>query len=152
MSKKVLSIEDIQRYIPHRYPFLLVDRVLDYELGQWIRAIKNVTINEAFFAGHWPQRPVMPGVLILEGMAQTSGILAFLTTGDDPSSSKNIFYFAAIDKVRFKRVVEPGDQLLFNVEVMKAKRDVVKVMGQALVDDEVACSAEWLCVRKGPTE
>lgn len=149
MSMNVVDIQEIMNLLPHRYPFLLVDRVVDYELGKWIKAIKNVTINEPFFNGHFPQRPVMPGVLILEAMAQASGILAFMTTGDDPTS-QNIFYFAAIDNVRFKRIVEPGDQLILDVEVVRAKREVVKVKGRALVGDEVACSAEWLCVRKGP--
>jgi 3-hydroxyacyl-[acyl-carrier-protein] dehydratase len=151
MDKKVISINEVRQYLPHRYPFLLVDRVVDYEPGKWIRAIKNVTINEPFFNGHFPQRPIMPGVLILEAMAQASGILFYITVDDDPMADK-IFYFAAIDNVRFRRVVEPGDQLTLEVEVIKARRDVVKVKGQALVGDEVACTAEWLCVRKGSTD
>lgn len=149
MNKKIINVSEIQGYLPHRFPFLLVDRVIDYEVGKWIKAIKNVTINEPFFTGHFPQRPVMPGVLILEAMAQASGILAFITTGDDPTTSENIFYFAAIDNARFKRIVEPGDQLILDVEVLRARRDVVKVRGQASVGDEVACTAEWLCIRKG---
>lgn len=148
MNDKVIDIHKLQQYLPHRYPFLLVDRVLDYDLGKRIRAVKNVTINEPFFTGHFPQKPVMPGVLLLEALAQASGILAFLTTGDDPTT-QSIYYFAGIDKARFKRVVEPGDQVILEAEIVKARRELVKMEGRALVDGVVVCTAEWSCIKKG---
>lgn len=136
------------QHLPHRYPFLLIDRILDYTLNERIVAIKNVTANEAFFSGHFPQRPVMPGVLILEAMAQASGVLAFLSFGGEPTSDE-IYYFAAIDNARFKRVVEPGDQLRIEVEIIKMRKDVTKVKATATVDGEVACYAELMSVKKG---
>ncbi|NNM58206.1 MAG: 3-hydroxyacyl-ACP dehydratase FabZ [Legionellales bacterium] len=144
----ILNIQEVMQLLPHRYPFLLVDRVLDYKLHESITAIKNVTINEHFFAGHFPQRPVMPGVLILEAMAQTAGILAFLSTGGEPTSDE-IYYFAAIDNARFKRVVEPGDQLRMEVKILKIRRDVIKAEAIATVDGEVVCSATLMSVKKG---
>lgn len=145
---QVLNIQEIMKLLPHRYPFLLVDRVLDYKLHESITAIKNVTINEHFFQGHFPQRPVMPGVLILEAMAQTAGILAFLSTGGEPTSD-DIYYFASIDDARFKRVVEPGDQLKMDVKILKVRRDIIKAEAVATVDGEIACSAILMSIKKG---
>jgi 3-hydroxyacyl-[acyl-carrier-protein] dehydratase len=144
----VMNIQEILEHLPHRYPFLLVDRILDYKLGDSITAIKNVTFNEAHFMGHFPQRPVMPGVLILESMAQAAGVLAFLTQGGEPTSNE-IYYFASIDKARFTRVVEPGDQLLIEVKILKARPNVIKAEAKASVNGEIACTAELMSVKKG---
>ncbi|MBY0544771.1 MAG: 3-hydroxyacyl-ACP dehydratase FabZ [Gammaproteobacteria bacterium] len=146
-----LSIQEVMQLLPHRYPFLLIDRILDYKLKESIVAIKNVTINEFFFAGHFPQRPVMPGVLILEAMAQAAGVLAFLSLGGEPTSDE-IYYFAAIDNARFKRVVEPGDQLRIEVKLLKVRRDVIKAEAIATVDGEIACSAILMSVKRGAKE
>jgi len=145
---KTLDIQQVLKHLPHRYPFLLIDRVLDYEVGKSLVAIKNVTINEPFFCGHFPQRPVMPGVLMLEALAQAAGVLAFVSTGSDPTGDE-IYYFAAIDNARFKRIVEPGDQLKLEVEVTKVRRELMKVHATASVDGEVACTADLMSVRKG---
>ena len=135
------------QHLPHRYPFLLIDRVLDYELGKSLRAIKNVTINEPFFQGHFPFRPVMPGVLILEAIAQATGILAFLSTGTRPSE-ESLYYFVGVDNARFKQPVEPGDQLLIEVEVIRILRGVWKFRGEAKVDGKVVTSAEMMCAER----
>ena len=144
--KGVLNVHDILKLLPHRYPFLLIDKVIDITLGKSLVALKNVCINEPFFVGHFPGQPVMPGVLILEAMAQAAGILAYqstYTTADD-----NILYFAGVDKARFRRVVEPGDQLRIQVNVLRTKEKFWKLEGFAYVEDELACSAEFLCARK----
>lgn len=141
----VLDIHDICKLLPHRYPILLVDRILEIELGQSIVALKNVTINEAFFNGHFPGRPVMPGVLILEALAQAGTVLFYKSTNSLPSSG--IVYFAGIDNARFRRVVEPGDQLRLSVKVLRAKREMWKLEAAAYVDNELACSAELLSMR-----
>lgn len=148
MSENEMDILEVLQHLPHRFPFLLIDRVISIEPGKTLEAIKNVTINEPFFCGHFPQRPVMPGVLILEALAQAACVLAFKTTGGDPSSDE-LYFFAAIDNARFKRVVIPGDQLHLKVEVLKVRRDVLKVLGTAHVDGELVCSAELMSVRKG---
>jgi 3-hydroxyacyl-[acyl-carrier-protein] dehydratase len=140
-----LNIRDILSYLPHRPPFLLVDRVLKIIPGKTLRAIKNVTMNEPFFVGHFPERPVMPGVLIVEALAQAAGVLTLITTGENPQ--ENLYFFASIDKVRFKRVVEPGDQLTLDVEILKMRQNLVKVSGVATVAKNVACSAEMMMVR-----
>src|SRR3990167_8332906 len=114
----VMETQEIKKYIPHRYPFLLVDRVLSYEKHKSLVAIKNVTVNEPYFMGHFPVRPVMPGVLIIESLAQAAGIL-IVKSLDLPENHQHIYYFAGIDNVRFKRVVEPGDQLKLHIEVIK---------------------------------
>lgn len=145
MSK--LNIQEIFNYLPHRYPFLLVDRVLSYETGKQLSAIKNVTINEHFFTGHFPQAPVMPGVLIVEALAQSACILAFLTSQSSPEDE--IYFLAGINNAKFKRVVEPGDQLNLHIDVQRNRRDVIKILGTATVDNEVACTAEIISVRKG---
>lgn len=145
-----MDIHEVLQHLPHRFPFLLIDRVIEVKPGESLHAIKNVTINEPFFCGHFPQRPVMPGVLILEAMAQAGCVLAFKSTDSDPES--DLFLFAAADNVRFKRVVEPGDQLHLKVEFLKVRRGVLKVKGEATVDGEVVCTAELMSVLKGATE
>jgi 3-hydroxyacyl-[acyl-carrier-protein] dehydratase len=133
--------------LPHRYPFLLIDRVLDYSKGETLTAIKNVTINEPFFPGHFPTRPVMPGVLVVEAMAQACGILTHLS--DETHATKDgIVLFVGIDKARFKRQVEPGDQLRFEVRIMRKMRGIWMYEGKAYVGDELACSAELMCAYK----
>jgi len=143
-----LDIRELLKLLPHRHPFMLVDRVLDYD-NTHLTAIKNVTYNEPFFPGHFPGVPTMPGVLILEALAQACGLLAVLQSGLRPESGL-ILYFAGIDEARFKRPVVPGDQLLMQVELLKHKRDLWKFSARALVGDELACSAEMLCVLKHP--
>ncbi|AKE52526.1 3-hydroxyacyl-ACP dehydratase FabZ [Kangiella geojedonensis] len=142
-----MDIYEVMKHLPHRYPFLLIDRVLDYTAGEKLTAIKNVTVNEPFFPGHFPHRPVFPGVLMLEALAQATGILAFKTTEDLPSDD-SLYYFVGIDSARFKKPVEPGDQLLMEVEVIKRKRDMWKFSAKASVDGKVVCSAELMCARK----
>lgn len=142
-----LDIHEILKYLPHRYPFLLIDRVLEYVPDSHLIGIKNVSHNEPYFLGHFPQRPVMPGVLILEALAQATGILAFKTVDRIPDSN-SLYYFVGIDNARFKRPVEPGDQLRLEVEYIKRKRGIWKFNGKALVDDEVVCSAEIMCAER----
>src|SRR5437763_3752510 len=125
-----MDIHEILKLLPHRYPILLIDRVLELEIGKSVIALKNVTINETFFNGHFPDRPVMPGVLILEAMAQAGGILAYKSS-NSKSSDGILYYFAGIDHARFRRVVEPGDQLRLEVKVLRSKRDVWKLEGNA---------------------
>ena len=142
-----LDIHQILKQLPHRYPILLVDRVIDLELGKSIRAIKNVTINEPFFTGHFPHRPVMPGVLMLEAMAQAAALLSFATQGVTPDD-KTVYYFAGIDGARFKRPVEPGDQLVMDVTLERAKAGIYKFKGVTRVGEEVACEAELMCTMR----
>lgn len=142
-----MDIKEILKYLPHRYPFLLIDRVLDYTPGETLHAIKNVSINEPYFVGHFPVAPVMPGVLILEAMAQATGLLAFKTMSSEPSPDV-LYYFAGIDNARFKRVVEPGDQLHFEVKMIKERRGIGVFYGEAKVDGELVCSAEIMCARR----
>jgi len=141
MVDEPIGIDEILEYLPHRYPFLLVDKVLSVTPEESITAIKNVTINEPFFQGHFPQRPVMPGVLMIEALAQASGVLIYATIKKLPDKD-NWFYLAAIDNARFKRIVVPGDQLQLDVEIIKRKRDIWKFKGTASVDGELACSVE----------
>ena len=145
--KTIMDIHEILKFLPHRYPFLLIDRVIDIQLGKSLTAIKNVTMNEPCFTGHFPQRPVMPGVLILEAMAQAGGVLAYKTSNTSPADGI-LYYFAGIDKARFRRVVEPGDQLRLEVKVLRSKRDIWKLEGAAYVGDELACSAEFMSACK----
>jgi 3-hydroxyacyl-[acyl-carrier-protein] dehydratase len=142
-----MDIHQILKQLPHRYPFLLVDRVLDIEKGVRIRALKNVTINEPFFTGHFPHRPVMPGVLMLEALAQAAAILAFDTLGETPDDN-TVYYFAGIDGARFKRPVEPGDQLTLEVELLRMKSGVFKFKAIAKVGDELAVEAELMCTMR----
>ena len=134
-----LDIQEILRLLPHRYPFLLIDRVLDYTAGDKITCIKNVTINEPFFQGHFPIEPVMPGVLIIEGMAQAGAVLAFLTEQERVGDS--LVYFTGIDKARFRRKVVPGDQIVYEVAIVRRKGKVIKMESKVLVDGAVAAEA-----------
>lgn len=142
-----MDIHEILKYLPHRQPFLLIDRVLDMKMGESLVGLKNVTVNESFFAGHFPERPVMPGVLILESLAQAACILAYKSTNSLPSDGV-LYYFAGVDKARFRRIVEPGDQLRLEVRVLRSKQNMWKLEGIAYVDGDIACSAEFLSARK----
>jgi 3-hydroxyacyl-[acyl-carrier-protein] dehydratase len=148
-AAKTLELRDILKLLPHRYPFLLIDRVTDYAAGQWLTAIKNVTFNEPYFPGHFPGLPTMPGVIMLEAMAQACGLLAVLGSGLSHNSGF-ILYFAGIDEARFKRPVVPGDQLVFRVDLLKQKRDLWKFHAVARVGADVACEADMMCVVKQP--
>ena len=138
-----LDISGIMRYLPHRYPFLLVDRVLACEPGKMLRAVKNVTINEPFFAGHFPAFPVMPGVLVIEALAQAAAILAYRSTRTGPGGDA-LFFFAGIDHARFRRQVVPGDQLRLEVDAIRIKRGIGKFATRALVGDDIAAEAELM--------
>src|SRR6056297_416378 len=135
------NIEEIQEFLPHRYPLLLIDRVLEMEEGKSIKAIKNVTINEEFFQGHFPGHPIMPGVLIVEAMAQVSGFL-MKNTVDDPENK--IPYFAGIDRARFRKTVRPGDQLRIVGEVIRLRKSIAKLDAKAYVEEELVAEAELL--------
>ncbi len=142
-----MQIKEILEYLPHRYPFLLVDRVLAIDPGKSIHAYKNLTINEPFFPGHFAHYPVMPGVLILESLAQAAGILSFVSTGQKPDDG-SVFYFVGVDEARFKRPVVPGDQLHLHVEILKHMRGVWKFKAVARVDGELAAEAELMCAKR----
>lgn len=142
-----LDIHEVLKHLPHRYPFLLIDRVLDCVPDQSLTAIKNVTINEPFFQGHFPHRPVMPGVLILEAMAQASAILSFKSIGTLPNK-ESVYYFVGVDKARFKRPVEPGDQLRIESRLARKVRGIWLFECSAYVGDELCCSAELMCTYK----
>lgn len=143
-----MDILQILKKLPHRYPILLVDRVLEVESGKRIRALKNVSVNEAFFQGHFPQRPVMPGVLMLEALAQSAALLAFETLNIEPDDD-TVYYFAGIDGARFKRPVVPGDQMIMDVEVSRMKAGIWKFHAQATVDGELAVETDMmLALRK----
>ena len=143
-ENKTLNITQIKEYMPHRYPLLLVDRVVDYELGKTITAIKNVTVNEEFFNGHFPHKPVMPGVLMIEALAQTAAILSFMTMNVKPDEN-SVVYFVGIDNARFKRPVEPGDQLVMTVEIVRTSRGIWKYKATASVDGKVAVEGDLMC-------
>jgi 3-hydroxyacyl-[acyl-carrier-protein] dehydratase len=146
----MMDIHKILKQLPHRYPILLVDRVLEIEKGVRIKALKNVSINEPHFQGHFPHRPVMPGVLMLEALAQAAALLAFDTLGETPDD-QTVYYFAGIDGARFKRPVEPGDQLILEVELDRMKSGIFKFKARAKVGDEIATEAELMCtMRKIP--
>jgi 3-hydroxyacyl-[acyl-carrier-protein] dehydratase len=143
-----MDIQEILRKLPHRYPIVLVDRVLELVPGERVVALKNVTINEPFFMGHFPGHPVMPGVLIIESLAQACAILAFVTL-DAKEGDGTLFYFAGIDAARFKKLVIPGDQLRLEAEMGRVKRGIGKFTARALVDGQVVCETEMMCaVRK----
>jgi len=142
-----LDINQIKEYLPHRYPMLLVDRVLHWESGKTITAIKNVTANEEFFNGHFPNKPVMPGVLMIEAMAQAAALLSFLTMGQKPDEN-TLVYFLGIDNARFKRPVEPGDQLKLDVEIVKVARGIWKYKACATVDGQLAVEADLMCTMR----
>ena len=150
-SPAMMDIHQILKLLPHRYPILLVDRVLHVELGKSIRTIKNVTINEPFFTGHFPHRPVMPGVLMLEALAQSAALLSFATMGST-LDEKSVYYFAGIDGARFKRPVEPGDQLRMEVEILRSARGIWKYKAQATVDGQIAVEAELMCTMRSATD
>ena len=143
-ENKTMDICEIKSYLPHRYPMLLVDRVLSYEEGKTITAIKNVTVNEEFFNGHFPHKPVMPGVLMIEAMAQTAALLSFKTMGIKPDES-SVVYFVGIDNARFKRPVGPGDQLKMDVEIVRNARGIWKYKAVGSVDGQVAVEADLMC-------
>ena len=142
-----MDIQYILRKLPHRYPFLLVDRVLEIEKNVRIRALKNVTINEPFFAGHFPARPVMPGVLMLEALAQAAALLVFESLGSDPGDD-TVVYFAGIDGARFKRPVVPGDQLVLEAAIDRAKSGIYRYRTRASVDGQTAVEAELMCTMR----
>ena len=143
----MMDIHAILKQLPHRYPFLLVDKVLELESNQRIKAIKNVTFNEPYFQGHFPGRPVMPGVLMLEALAQAAGLLAFDAMGKVPDEN-NIYYFVGIDAARFKRPVEPGDQLMLHASLERSRAGIVKFNAFAKVGDAIAASADLMCTMR----
>ncbi len=147
MTVPVLDIHKILRKLPHRYPILLVDRVLEIERGVRIKALKNVTINEPFFVGHFPVRPVMPGVLMLEALAQTAALLSFESLDTEPGED-TVVYFVGIDSARFKRPVEPGDQLILEASIERVKGGIYKYKTRASVDGETAVEAELMCTMR----
>jgi len=147
MTLPVLDIHQILKRLPHRYPFLLVDRVVEFEKDKRIKAIKNVTINEPFFQGHFPNRPVMPGVMMLEALAQTAALLSFESMGTLPDEN-TVVYFLGIDGARFKRVVEPGDQLILEATIDRAKAGIYKYKARAMVGTELAVEAELMCTMR----
>jgi len=142
-----MDIHEILEHLPHRYPFMLVDKVLSLEVGKEIVAVKNVSMNEPYFPGHFPYHPVMPGVLIVEAMAQAAAILSFKTMNTKPND-ESVYYFAGIDSARFKKPVSPGDQLILKVKIDRILRGIWKYSGQALVDDVVVAEAEMMCILK----
>ncbi|MCX7247033.1 MAG: 3-hydroxyacyl-ACP dehydratase FabZ [Burkholderiales bacterium] len=143
----MMDIHKILKQLPHRYPFLLVDRVLEIDKGKSIRALKNVTINEPFFEGHFPNRPVMPGVLMLEALAQASALLSF-DAMDALPDDKMIYYFAGMEGVRFRRPVEPGDQLILEAQILRMKAGIFKFKTRALVGNDIAVEAELTCAMR----
>jgi len=146
-----MDVHEVLAHLPQRFPFLMVDRVLDCEPGRRIRVLKNVSVNEPYFPGHFPHRPVMPGVLILEAMAQAAGILAFRTLGKRPGAH-SVYYYAGIDGARFKRPVVPGDRLEIEVEILASKRGVWKFSCRAQVDGGLVAEAEILCTVREAAE
>ena len=146
-----MDIHGILEHLPHRYPFLLVDRVLEIEPGKSIHAFKNVTINEPFFVGHFPHHPIMPGVLIMEALAQAAGILSFKTMDTKPDAN-SVFYFVGIDGARFKKPVMPGDQLHLHVEILRQMRGIWKYKAEARVDGQVVAEAELMCAKRDIAE
>lgn len=140
-----LDVAEILELLPHRYPFLLVDRVLDYSPGEYLKAVKNVTVNEPCFQGHFPGKPIFPGVMILEAMAQATGILAFKSVGK--LAPGELYYFAGIDEARFKRPVLPGDQMIMSVEFIRTRRGLTRFKGIATVDGKIVCEATMMCAR-----
>jgi len=140
----MLDVKEIQKYLPHRYPFLLVDRILEIELEKRVVALKNISVNEDLFNGHFPGNPIFPGVLIIEALAQAAGVLGFKTMDKTPEDG-SVYLFVGADNVRFKRQVVPGDQLILTAEVVKVRRGIWKFACTAKVDDELVCSADIMC-------
>jgi len=139
----MIGINEIMTYLPHRYPFLLIDRILEFEENKRVVGIKNVTINEPFFQGHFPGHPIMPGVLLLEAMAQTGGVLALKS---DPDPSSKVIYFMSIDKAKFRKPVVPGDQVRFELELIKVRGNIRSLKALALVDGTVVAEAEMMAM------
>jgi 3-hydroxyacyl-[acyl-carrier-protein] dehydratase len=142
-----MDVVEIQKLLPHRYPFLLVDRVVEFHEGRSLVGIKNVSVNEPFFQGHFPEKPVMPGVLILEALAQATGLLAFRTV-QSGAQRESLYYLVGIDKARFKQAVEPGDQLRLSVDVIKTRRGIWVFNTEATVDGKTAATAEIMCTER----
>jgi len=142
-----MDINQILKHLPHRYPFLLIDRVTEFHAGESLTGIKNVTYNEPFFQGHFPQRPVMPGVLILEAMAQATGLLAFCTV-ERGAERDSLYFLVGIDRARFKHPVEPGDQLVLNTRLIRSRRGIWVFDCDARVDGKVVASAEIMCTER----
>ena len=142
-----MDIHEILQHLPHRYPFLLIDRVIEYEVGKHLVAIKNVSFNEPFFQGHFPIRPVMPGVLVIEAMAQATGVLSFKTAQVRPDDG-SLYYLVGVDKARFKHPVEPGDQLVISVELLSNRHGVWKYKAISKVDDKVVATADLMCMHR----
>ena len=140
---KTLDIQEIKEILPHRYPFLLVDRVLDYEPGDFLSAIKNVTYNEPCFQGHFPEKPIFPGVLIIEAMAQATALLGCLSMDEKPDTG-SIYYLVGVDKARFKKTVHPGDQITLDIKFIKLRKNIWKFSATASVDNKLVASAELL--------
>jgi len=142
-----MNINEVKNFLPHRFPFLLIDKVLDFEIGKSLTAVKNVSFNEPQFTGHFPSQPIMPGVLIIEALAQATGILAFKSEVGKPQDGQ-IYMLVGIDNARFKKMVVPGDQIVLKVEVLTVKRGIWKFKGSAYVDDMLVTSAELMCTQK----
>jgi 3-hydroxyacyl-[acyl-carrier-protein] dehydratase len=147
----IMDIKEVMKYLPHRYPFLLIDKVVELHVGESITAVKNVTMNEEFFQGHFPEHPVMPGVLIIEAMAQAAALLSYKTEGKQPNGNL-VTYFIGIDKARFRAPVFPGDQLILKAKLLRRSSRLWKYETQALVDDKVVSEAELLCTEKDINE
>lgn len=146
LDKTVMDILKIQEHIPHRHPFLLVDRIVELEKGRRIVGIKNVTMNEPFFAGHFPGRPIMPGVLVIEGLAQVGGVLWSVSIDPPPDGKPRFFYFAAIDKVKFRRPVYPGDQIRYEVEIVNLRSRLTKMRGHAYVEGQLVTEGDFIAM------
>ena len=147
MTEIKMDIHEILEHLPHRYPFILVDKVLSLDLGKEITAVKNVTVNEPFFPGHFPYHPVMPGVLIVEAMAQAAALLSFKTMDTKPNE-ESVYYFAGIDNARFKKPVGPGDQIILNVKIDRILKGIWKYKGVATVDNDIVAEASMMCILK----
>jgi 3-hydroxyacyl-[acyl-carrier-protein] dehydratase len=146
-EKLSMDIHEILDHLPHRYPFVLVDKVISMELGKEITAIKNVTINEPYFPGHFPYHPVMPGVLIVEALAQAAALLSFKTMNTKPTED-SVYYFAGIDNARFKKPVNPGDQIVLHVKIDRVLKGIWKYSGTATVDNDIVAEANMMCILK----
>lgn len=145
-TKVNIGVEEIMQLIPHRYPFLLVDKVMDYQSGEWIKALKNVTFNEPQFEGHFPGHPVMPGVMLVEGMAQAAGVLTQLSR--DGSANDALFYLVKVDNAKFTQIVMPGDQLIYECNIKKVIKNMTQYQCKATVDGKVVAKADILCAEK----
>ncbi|MFP4639125.1 MAG: 3-hydroxyacyl-ACP dehydratase FabZ [Guyparkeria sp.] len=150
-EENTMNVQEIMNLLPHRYPFLLIDRVIDWKANEYLVAVKNVTFNEPFFQGHFPVRPIMPGVLVTEAMAQATGVLAFRSNGGGPKENA-LYMLVGLDDVTFRRMVEPGDQLVIRVEIKRMARGMGIFNCEARVDDEIAARATVKCVAKEVSE